>query len=64
MKWPIDCIAPRYRPLMEAQVVVHLAGGVAEWLYRGEALTVARCGMDADLEKALALMDGDLFRPP
>jgi hypothetical protein len=30
VKWGIACIAPRYRDLMEAQVIVELAGGVAE----------------------------------
>jgi hypothetical protein len=63
-RWPIACIAEPYRDLMERQVVIHLAGGVAEWLYRAEALmTVAtRRAMDADLGKALDLLDGDLFR--
>jgi len=29
-RWP--CAVPRYRPLMEAQVTIHLAGGIAEWI--------------------------------
>jgi len=36
MRWDISCIAPRYRDLMERQIIIHLAGGVAEALHRGE----------------------------
>jgi hypothetical protein len=63
-RWPARCIAPRYRPLMERQILVELSGGIAESIYRGEAqMTVAtRRAMDADLGKALALLDGDLYR--
>ena len=55
MKWPIDCIAPRFGPLMEAQVVVELSGGVAEAVFRGErrrqevlAFAESNCCIDAD----------------
>ena len=68
MKWPIDCIAPRYRPLMEAQVVIHLAGGISEAIYRGERcrgevlrFAEANCCVEADMTKAAAVL-GDLFR--
>ena len=33
--WPLDCIAPPYRPLMEQQAIVHLSGGVSEAIHRG-----------------------------
>ena len=63
MKWPIDCIAPRFGPLMEAQVVVELAGGVAEAVFRGErrrqevlAFAESNCCIDADLERAAAVL--------
>ena len=63
MKWPIDCIAPRFRPLMEAQVVIELAGGVAEAVFRGEqrkhailAFAVSNCAIDADLTRAAAVL--------
>jgi len=43
MKWhPSDVIKPRYRPLMEAQIVIELAGGVAE----------ARVPMQSDADPA------------
>ena len=67
-EWDIACIAPRFRPLMEAQVVIHLAGGVAEAIFRGErrarealAFAVNHCSMDTDLERAAAVL-GDLRR--
>jgi hypothetical protein len=34
--WPEDRIAPRYRDLMEAQITIHLCGGLAESVHRGE----------------------------
>ena len=61
-------IAPRFRPLMEAQAVIHLSGGVAEAIFRGErrarealAFAVNHCSMDTDLERAAAVL-GDLRR--
>ena len=62
----LDCILPRYRPLMEAQVIIHLAGGIAEAIHRGvrhELLRFAEayCEVDADMEQARAVL-GDLFR--
>jgi hypothetical protein len=45
------CIAPRYRDLMEAQVVLELAGGVAEAERRRHqilAFAEANCAIDAD----------------
>ena len=58
-QWAIDCIAPRYRDLMEAQVVIHLA----RWHQRGDPIAASDegarrwgsrkpCSMDADLTKA------------
>jgi hypothetical protein len=52
MKWDIACIAPRYRDLMERQVCIHLAGGIAEAIHRGVRHEVLRfaasnCEMDA-----------------
>jgi hypothetical protein len=68
MKWDLACVAPRYRDLMEAQVVIHLAGGIAEAIHRGvcsrqEVLRFAEanCEADADMEQARAVL-GDLFR--
>jgi hypothetical protein len=67
-QWSVDCIAPPYRPLMEAQLVIELAGGVAEAVHRGEGrarevLRFARlhCCIDEHLERAAAVL-GDLRR--
>ena len=35
MKWQIECIAPRYRDLMERQVCIHLSGGISEEILCG-----------------------------
>ena len=35
-RWSSERISERYRPLMEAQVVIHLAGGIGEAILRGE----------------------------
>jgi hypothetical protein len=66
MRWPIDVIAAPYRPLMEAQVVVELAGPLAEAIHRGEwrdtlAFATRHCGAAADRKRAKAVLD-DLFR--
>ena len=68
MKWDISVLVPRYRPLMEAQVVIELAGGIAEAIFRGvrsrhEVLAFAEsnCEMDADLERAAPVLR-DLWR--
>ena len=76
MKWPIECIAPRYRDLMERQVVIELAGGIAEAIFRGErrgrevlAFAMRHCDMDGDLQRAadvlaeLRRLTGYLFEP-
>ena len=42
--WDISVIAPRYRPLMEAQVCIHLAGGIAEGSIRACDVGVRHCG--------------------
>jgi hypothetical protein len=57
-----DCVTPRFKPLMELQITIELGGGVAESLQRGEELGIGRCGMDSDFDRALALLDGDLFK--
>ena len=36
VRWPIACIAPRYRDLMERQITISLSGGCAEAIARGE----------------------------
>jgi hypothetical protein len=68
-KWPPECIEPRYRHMMEAQITIELAGGIAEAIYRcgarrgREALAFAEanCGIERDLERATAVL-GDFFR--
>ena len=64
-RWPIDAIAPRYRPLMEAQGVIELAGGVAEAICRGErrkhavlAFAESNCSIDVDRERAVLVCSG------
>ena len=68
LKWPLDCIAERYRPLMEKQVCIHLAGGISEAVHLGirnrhEVLRFAEthCGIDDDLVKASDVLR-ELFR--
>jgi hypothetical protein len=62
IRWPIACIAPRFRDLMEWQIVVELAGGICEAAHRGErrgrevlAFAESNCSIDADLTKAAAV---------
>jgi len=64
----INGIATPCRFLMEAQVIIHLGGGIAEAVLRGErrpkevlAFATRHCDMDNDLEKAVAV-GGDLRR--
>jgi hypothetical protein len=66
--WPIDCLKPRYRPLMEAQVCIELSGGVAEAIFhgvRGRHDVVdhmeTNLSIDADLDRAAPVLR-DLFR--
>ena len=40
VRWPIDVIAERYRPLMEAQVVIELSGGIAEAVFAASGAPV------------------------
>ena len=61
-------VGQRYRDLMERQVVIHLAGGLAESIHRGEgrreqvlAFAESNCCIDIDLERARAVR-ADLFR--
>jgi hypothetical protein len=67
VRWPIDCIAPPFRPLMEAQVIIELAGGGAEAFHRGApphevlSFATAHCAIDVDLDRAAAVL-GDLRR--
>jgi hypothetical protein len=56
-KWPIECLAEPYRDLMERQIVIHLAGGIAEAISRGEtrdplSFAQAHCDMEDDLRRA------------
>jgi hypothetical protein len=67
-RWPIGCIAEPYRDLMEWQVVVELAGGIAEAIHRGErrkqavlAFAESNCNTDVDLKRAAAVL-ADLRR--
>jgi hypothetical protein len=67
-RWSIDVISEPYRDLMERQIVIHLAGGIAEAVAcgerrAGEVLRFARLhsAIDVDLERARAVL-GDLFR--
>jgi hypothetical protein len=62
MRWPIECIAKPYLSLMQAQVIIDVSGGVAEAIHRGTAVHIASCRMEADPQRALALINGDLFR--
>jgi hypothetical protein len=55
--WPLDCIAPPYRPLMEQQAIVHLSGGVSEAIHRG-----ARRSEVLAFAKADCCIEGDLRR--
>ena len=68
VRWPVKSIAEPFRDLMESQVVIELAGGIAEACHRGErrrrailAFAESHCAIDADLERAAAVL-GDLFR--
>jgi hypothetical protein len=55
VRWSIDCIAEPFRDLMARQIVVHLAGGIAEAICRGERPGFAKlnCNADADLAAAV-----------
>lgn len=67
--WDISVITPRYRPLMDAQTCVHLAGGVAEAIHRGVGgggrdllrYAEAHCQIDGDLQRAADVL-ADLRR--
>ena len=66
--WSEDRIAEHYRDLMERQVVIELAGGVAEAIYRGERreeevlrFAIRHCCIGTDLKRARAVL-GDLRR--
>jgi hypothetical protein len=56
LRWPIACIRDkRYVPLMEAQVVIHLAGGVAEAIHRDDGVfDNDQC--DGDLDALAAVL--------
>ena len=54
--WDVSVIQPRFRPLMESQVIIHLSGGVSEAILCGvrggrDALRFAESSMGADLTK-------------
>jgi hypothetical protein len=50
-KWPLDCIEPRYRHMMEAQVG-EISGGISEAIFRGEPETWRHYCSAVDLERA------------
>jgi hypothetical protein len=59
--WSEDRIAEHYRDLMERQVVIELAGGVAEAIYRSERrkeevlrFAIRHCCIGTDLKRARA----------
>jgi hypothetical protein len=59
-----QCVTEQYRPLMQAQVTIHLAGGIAEAAHRNGlrntlAFAKANCCMDHDLTQAHLVL-GDL----
>ena len=65
-EWDISCIAPPFRPLMEAQVCIHLSGGISEAILCGvrggrEALRFAESSTGVDLTKAEEVLR-DIFR--
>lgn len=67
-RWSNKRVGERFGDLMERQVFVHLAGGIAEAIHRGErrkheALRFAtrHCGTDVDLRRAAAVL-ADLRR--
>ena len=62
--WPRHRIASRYRPLMQSQITIHLAGGLAEAAHRGVrrkdailAYAMDHCCMDEDMTRARAVLD-------
>ena len=66
VKWPIDVLIAPFRDLMERQVTIHLAGGIAEAIHHGvrrgrEALRFAEAHMEMDLTKAEPVLR-DVFR--
>ena len=67
-RWSVRRVGQRYRDLMERQVAIHLAGGIAESIHRGvrgkeEILQFAtrHCGTDEDLRLAAPVL-ADLRR--
>ena len=68
VQWLENRIGPRYRDLMERQIVIHLAGGVAESIQRGErrphavlSFATRHCSVEIDLKHAAAVLS-DLRR--
>ena len=58
VRWPVKSIAEPFRDLMESQVVIELAGGIAEACHRGErrrrailAFAESHCAIDAKIIK-------------
>lgn len=61
-------VSERFRDLMEAQVSIHLAGGIADAIHRGErrgravlSFATRHCNADADLRRARTVL-ADLYR--
>ena len=62
--WPRHRLASRYKPLMQSQVSIHLAGGLAEAAHRGVrrknailAYALDHCDMDEDMLRARVVLD-------
>jgi hypothetical protein len=65
--WSIDRLTEPYRPLMEWQVVIELAGGLAEAIHRGERneplwFATRHCGTGTDRRRATSVLT-DLYHP-
>jgi hypothetical protein len=67
-EWSEDRIADQFRDAMEWQIIVELAGGIAEAIYQGEwrkhrvlGFAAFNCGADNDLDRSAELL-ADLRR--
>ena len=59
--WSLDRIAEILPPLMEAQIVIEMAGGIAEAIHRGERnqpfwFATRHCGTSTDRQRATAVL--------
>ena len=67
-RWSDKRVSERFRDLMERQIAIHLAGGLAEAIHRGERrkeevlrFATLHCGTDIDLQRAAPVL-ADLRR--